>query len=273
VPGATPRFAPIGEVESDGPHVRCHLCGRWFRSVLRHLPSHGWDQRAYREAFGLERGQALEGADTRRRRAEAMSHRRLHDPAVRAGTEIGERRARSGMLSREAAEAARGRRQSARRRHQSLRGLDRVSARARAAGAKAHADERLHAVAAEAAARLGHPGVGSLVRARVAAGAGLAAVSREMGLHKDWLSRHLVKVDPAVAAEIAPAVRAARGVRADALWFPRVHELGFAGVGEYLADRLLARGFSISAVAAESGMSRPAVSAARRRHGVAEVLR
>jgi hypothetical protein len=123
----------------------------------------------------------------------------------------------------EAAEAARGRRQSARRRHRSLRGLARVSARARAAGAKAHADERLHAVAVEAAARLGHPGVGSLVRARVAAGAGPAAVSREMGLHKDWLSRHLATLDPAVAAE--------------------------------------------------SGMSHPAVSAARRRHGVAEVLR
>jgi hypothetical protein len=44
-----------------------------------------------------------------------------------------------------------------------------------------------------------------------------------MGLHKDWLSRHLATLDPAVAAE--------------------------------------------------SGMSRPAVSAARRRHGVAEVLR
>jgi hypothetical protein len=57
----TPYFAPLGEIVVDGSRVICHLCGRALRSVVAHLPSHGWTKDQYCEAFGLERGQPLEG--------------------------------------------------------------------------------------------------------------------------------------------------------------------------------------------------------------------
>src|ERR1700754_3165815 len=76
LPDGTPHYAPIGLVVSDGPVVMCHLCGGWFRSVLAHLRSHGWNQAGYRAAFGLERGQSLEGSATRERRAVALTIRR-----------------------------------------------------------------------------------------------------------------------------------------------------------------------------------------------------
>ncbi|NMI00975.1 hypothetical protein [Pseudonocardia acidicola] len=269
----TPCYAPIGEVVSDGPHVQCHLCGAWFRSVLRHLRAHGWDQLSYRAAFGLERGQSLEGDDTRRRRAVALAVRRVHDPAIRAGSEVGEGRARSGTLSREAAEAARGRRQSEQRRRKTLQALAAISPQARAAGSRRSADERRRRTAAEAAARLGHPDIGSLVRDRVAAGASLAAISREAGLHKDWLCRHLAKVDPVAAREVAVAVTGPRPIRRDARWIPVVRALGFDDVAGYLADRYLSRRLTVSAIAAEVGMSRPAVDLALRRHGVPRSVR
>jgi ribosome-binding protein aMBF1 (putative translation factor) len=68
-----PFFAPIGQVVADGAFVTCHLCGRAFRSVAVHLTSHGWTKAQYCEAFGLERRQSLEGADTRKLRAAAFS--------------------------------------------------------------------------------------------------------------------------------------------------------------------------------------------------------
>src|SRR5215472_2491508 len=69
----TPFYAPIGEVVVDGPLVTCHLCGRALRSVTAHLRVHGWTKQAYCEAFGLERGQTLEGPETRKLRAAALA--------------------------------------------------------------------------------------------------------------------------------------------------------------------------------------------------------
>lgn len=44
------------EVSEDGEQVRCHICGRWFRSVGTHAAiAHGVDSRAYRERYGLPR--------------------------------------------------------------------------------------------------------------------------------------------------------------------------------------------------------------------------
>ncbi|MGH3409330.1 MAG: hypothetical protein ACRDRJ_43585, partial [Streptosporangiaceae bacterium] len=58
------------------------------------------------------------------------------------------------------------------------------------------ADQYLAGVAAGAARRLGYPDLGTLVLARTGAGASLAAISHEAGLHKDWLSRYLERLDP-----------------------------------------------------------------------------
>src|ERR1700734_44607 len=71
----TPYFAPIGEIVSDGATVTCHLCGRSLKSVAAHLRAHGWTKAAYCQTFGLERGQPLEGQETRKRRAASVSPR------------------------------------------------------------------------------------------------------------------------------------------------------------------------------------------------------
>jgi AraC-like DNA-binding protein len=121
------------------------------------------------------------------------------------------------------------------------------------------------AEAAEAAARqAGYPDIRALVLARVADGASLAAISREAGLHKDWLSRHLGDVDP----EVAVAVRPLQHGRWDAGWRPALSQLGFADVAGYLRERHITRHWTVSAIAAEAGLSHHAVASALRRHGL-----
>ena len=105
----TPFYAPIGEVLVSGARVACHLCGRWFRSVTAHLRAHGWTKERYCQAFGLERGQPLEGPETRKLRSAAFAARLVFEPAIRDGSAAGRSRATSGQLARDAAAAARGR--------------------------------------------------------------------------------------------------------------------------------------------------------------------
>src|ERR1700692_3289047 len=82
-------YAPIGEVVVTGAMVTCHLCGRALRSVTAHLRVHGWTKEAYCAAFGLERGQSLEGPEPRKLRAAALASRLLFEPAVREGSAAG----------------------------------------------------------------------------------------------------------------------------------------------------------------------------------------
>src|SRR5215469_4963974 len=119
----TPFYAPVGEVIVDGSLVTCHLCGRALRSVTAHLRAHGWTKEAYCEAFGLERGQSLEGPATRKLRAAALAARLVFDPAIREGSAAGRDRARAGHLARDAAAAARGRVLPEQRRRKALRAL------------------------------------------------------------------------------------------------------------------------------------------------------
>lgn len=260
-----PQHAPMGVVIREGDRVLCHLCGRWFRSVIAHLPSHGWDHLAYRQAFGLERGQSLEGTATRGRRAAAMRARRTADPRLRVGYEQGQDWLRSGALTKAAAEAARGRKQPAQRRQKTLRTLASISPKARAEGSRRHAVERLRRTAQAAAERLGYAEIGDLVRERVAAGASLAAISREAGLHKDWLCRHLAGVDPDTAGAVTAV---ASRQRLDAPWLSKIRELGFTDVAGYLRDRHVRRHHSIRMIAAEIGVSRSAVETALARHDI-----
>jgi lambda repressor-like predicted transcriptional regulator len=260
--------APIGSVVREGDRVLCHLCGRWFKSVLAHLRTHGVDDLAYRGEFGLERTAPLEGVTTRQRRADALRRRRATDPVVRAWCEQGEERARSGALTEAAAQAARGRKHPEQRRRKTLRALAAISPEARNAGIRRHALIRLRTVAAKAAAELGFPDVGALVADRVLAGHSLAAISREAGLHKDWLSRHLKVVDPDTADAIAEH---ARVLRLDAPWLPVLAGLGFLSVSDYLRDRHVLQARSVQAIAAETGLSRTSVQTALARHGVTRV--
>ena len=260
----TPYYAPVGEVVDDGSRVVCHLCGRALRSVTAHLRVHGWTKQQYCETFGLERGQSLEGAATRKLRAATFTARLVFDAAVREGAAAGRGRARSGELARAAAAAARGRPVPEQRRRKSARVLAATPRAALARANRDRADRYLAARAADVARGHGYPDIRAYVVARSGAGASLAAISREAGLDKDWLSRHLRRVDPAAA----DAAGRQRGRRHDARWLPVVRALGFADLASYLTDRHLNRHQSVNAIAAEAGVSHQAVTAALRRHGL-----
>jgi hypothetical protein len=229
------------------------------------LRAHGWTKSAYCEAFGLERGQPLEGQETRKRRAASFAPRLIFDPAIRAGSAAGRRRAATGELARDAARASTGRALPEQRRRKA------AGASAAASGALAgranrdRAARHLAGVAAQVASQQGYPTLGAYVLDRVASGASLAAISREAGLPKDWLHRHLAAVDPAAAAAVRPAPARRDGAR----WLRAVTALGFADVPSYLGDRHLARHETVSAIGAEIGMSNHAVAAALARHGLA----
>ena len=276
----TPFYAPIGEVVTDGPRVTCHLCGRLLRSVAAHLAGHGWTKEQYCQAFGLERRTSLEGLETRKLRAAALTARLIFDPAIREGSAAGRERARDGRLARDAATAARGRRFPEQRRRKAARAAAGVPADVLARASRERADRHLADVAAAAARRQGYPDIGAYVRGGLAAGDSLAAMSRSAGLHKDWLSRHLGRLDPAAAA----AARAARAgllpggghpgrpaSRRDAPLLPALRELGFTDVAAYLRDRHHGRHWTVNAIAAETGVSQHAVAAALRRHEVTPV--
>jgi hypothetical protein len=127
------------------------------------------------------------------------------------------------------------------------------------------AGRHLTRVAAEVARRQGHADLGSFVLARVGEGASLAVISREAGLYKDWLSRHLGCVDPAAAQ----AARHQRPQRLDVRWQPALARLGFPDVRSYLHERHIVQHWTVNAIAAEAGLTHHAVENALRRHGLA----
>jgi AraC-like DNA-binding protein len=260
----TPYYAPLGEVVSDGITVACHLCGRSLKSVTAHLRAHGWTKAAYCEAFGLERSQPLEGQETRKRRAASFAPRLIFDPAIRAGSAAGRRRAAAGGLARDAAQASKGRPQPEQRRRKAARAAATASTEASSRANRARAAQHRAEVADRVAREQGYPTLGAFVLARVSSGANLAAISREAGLNKDWLQRHLAEVDPSAAA-----TRQSLAGRDGSRWLQAVTALGFADVTSYLRDRHLAQHRTVSAIAAELGMSNHTVAAALNRHGLA----
>ena len=260
----TPAFAPIGEVVVTGTRVICHLCGRALRSVPAHLRVHGYTKEAYCLAFGLERGQSLEGPDTRKLRSTALASRLVFDPAFRAGSAAGRQRARSGELTRDAAAAATGRRHPEQRRRKARQALAGIPAQRVAQANAERASRHVAQVAADVARRHGYPDLGAFVLARTAGGASLAAISREAGLHKDWLSRHLAAVAPGAAA----AVPQQRPARPDAHWRSALRRLEFPDVASYLQERHVRQHRTVNAMAAEIGVTHHAIESALRRHGL-----
>jgi hypothetical protein len=263
LPDGTQCFAPVGQIVEDGTLVTCHLCGGAFRSVAAHLTSHGWTKVQYCEAFGLERSQSLEGADTRKLRAAAFSARLVFEPALRSGSAHGRELARSGQLSKQAAEAARGRPFPEQRRQRSRTA---VSAAARGELARANrerAHQRLAVVADDVARRRGYADIGQLVQDMIRAGHSLTEISLDCGLHKDWMSRHLPRVDPVAAAGAKAGVD-----RLDARWMPVLRMIGFDDVGSYLRHRHHVEHWSVNAIAREMGLSFHAVTSAFSRHGL-----
>jgi transposase len=120
------------------------------------------------------------------------------------------------------------------------------------------------AVAAAVAHRLGYPDIQAFVGAQMAAGASLAAISRDAGLHKDWLSRHLSQLDPALAR----LARQRSTGRPDVAWLLAVRRLGFDDVASYLRERHHTGHQTVNAIATETGFSTHRVESALRRHGL-----
>jgi ROS/MUCR transcriptional regulator protein len=261
----TPFYAPIGEIISDGTTVTCHLCGRSLKSVAAHLRMHGWTKAAYCEAFGLERGQPLEGQATRKRRAASFAPRLIFDPAIRSGSAAGRQRAAAGELAKDAARASAGRALPEQRRRKAARAATAASGAAVARANRERAVRHRVEVAARVATEQGYSRLAAYVLAGTASGASLAAISRAAGLHKDWLHRHLAEVDPAAAGAVQQEMARRDGPR----WLPAVVALGFADVASYLRDRHVVRHHTVSAIGAEIGMSNHAVAAALSRHGLA----
>jgi hypothetical protein len=260
----TSYFSPIGQVIADDSAVICHLCGRAFRSVAAHLHSHGWTKTQYCQAFGLERSQSLEGAETRKLRATAFGARLVFEPAVRIGSARGRQRARAGELTREAANAARGRAFPAQRRLRST-GPKSPAAQARVARAnRSRADHHLAAIGMEVARQWGYVSLGLLVADKLAAGESMAAISRDSGLDKDWIARHLGRLDPAVAG----LARASKQTQLDARWLSAIERLGFGDVGGYLRQRHVVERATVNAIAREVGLSFHTVKAALERHDI-----
>ncbi len=263
----TPFYAPIGEVIVDGSLVTCHLCGRSLRSVTAHLRVHGWTKQAYCDAFGLERGQSLEGPATRKLRAAALVSRLVFEPAMRQGSAMGRERARTGDLTQDAARVARGRRMPEQRRRKAVAALAAIPPPVVAQANRERADRHVARIAAEVASRHGYADLGTFVLARIEQGASLAVISREAGLNKDWLSRHLGCVDPAAAE----AARLRRPQRPDVRWQPALTRLGFADVASYLHERHIVQHWTVNSIAAEAGLTHHAVESSLRRHGVARM--
>jgi hypothetical protein len=191
----------------------------------------------------------------------------VFEPAIRDGSAAGRERARAGQLARDAAAAAKGRRLPEQRRGKALRILAAIPPEVIAQANKERARRHLARVAAHVAGQQGYPDIGAFVLDQVTRGASLAAISRQAGLSKDWLSRHLPDIDPQAAA-----ARQQRPGRWDARWQPALRQLGFPDVASYLHDRHIVQHRTVNAIAAETGLAHHAVESALRRHGLAKTV-
>ena len=260
----TPRHAPVGELLAEGDWVCCHLCGHWYLSVASHLSAHGWTKHDYLEAFGLEWSNALAGPATRKRRAAALTARQVHETAIRQAQDGARARARNGDLTAAASMTARGRPHPAQRRTKTMAALAAVDPRARAEGSARYARGQLKLAAAEVAQRFGFSDFAEYVADRLATGMSLAAISREAGLHKDWLSRHLAVVAPALSGRRPRDQSTQR-------WLDAVAALGFDDLESYLRTRHLIEHRTIAFMAAETSLSPAAILAAMADHGIVPV--
>jgi lambda repressor-like predicted transcriptional regulator len=258
----TPCYAPVGRLLEDGDRVCCHLCGSWFLSVASHLRVHGWTKADYVTAFGLELGNPLSGEATRKRRSAALTARLAVEPTLRDALAAARTRSRTGELTAAAASAARGRPHPAQRRAKTLATLAGISAEARASGARRYAQDRLRDLAWQVAHRFGFEDFEAYAAARLLDGHSLAAISREAGQHKDWLSRHLAVLAPSVQPTTV------RPHASDMRLRPVASRHGFADPAAYLRARHVAEHRSVAAIAAETGATRSTILAALPHHGI-----
>ena len=247
----TPVHVPPGQlaVSADG-RLACHLCGRWFAHLGGHLRGPGWTAAQSRDAVGLPLlvplcSTGLSAQITaRQKRAWDTS------PEMRARFEPGHLLARSGELSRRAADAGQDRDRSGRTPGavQAARGQRLATGRATMA---ARRRVRLGAVVAAA----GAADLPALLRAQYANDASLEQLGRLTGLGRTRLRAELI----AAGVEIRPtganqlASRQARASHNDALTAARV---GTADIQAWLRSRYQ-EGATLRELASQTGRSIP----------------
>lgn len=75
-----PRFGTFGTIDQVGDRLVCHICGRDFLSLEKHVTqTHGMPASDYKAAFGLNRTHALWSDSLRRRQSEKQTARGLGD--------------------------------------------------------------------------------------------------------------------------------------------------------------------------------------------------
>jgi AraC-like DNA-binding protein len=252
---------------AEGDRVCCHLCGSWYLSVASHLRVHGWSKAQYISAFGLELGNPLAGEATHKRRSAALTARAVVEPAIRQAQTAARERNRSGQLAAAASAAATGRPHPAERRRKTLASLSAITVEARARGAREAATRRLTQVAATVANRFNFVDFRAYIVDRLGQGLSLAAISREAGQHKDWLSRHLKSIEP----ELAIGHHMLRTPPHDVRLSPMARRLGYSDVESYLRTEHLDRRMTVAAIARQVGVSAWTIAKALRRYSIEPV--
>jgi len=77
VPQPDGALPPDGVLVDDGARVQCHVCGRWYGSLVSHIKVHGLDATSYKERYGLARGTSLLGPSAQAKQREAALARDL----------------------------------------------------------------------------------------------------------------------------------------------------------------------------------------------------
>lgn len=57
-PNGLPALGAI-EYNDEGTHVRCHVCGRWYKALNGHFRMHDLNEATYKERYGLKRTASL----------------------------------------------------------------------------------------------------------------------------------------------------------------------------------------------------------------------
>lgn len=66
-----PGLPPYGQIVTDDTRIQCHVCGRWYGSLVTHIRVHGLDAARYKERYDLPRTSSLLGPQAAERQRQA----------------------------------------------------------------------------------------------------------------------------------------------------------------------------------------------------------
>lgn len=56
-----PLLPPYGQIITDDERIQCHVCGKWYGSLVTHIRAHGLNTSMYKEQYDLPRTSSLLG--------------------------------------------------------------------------------------------------------------------------------------------------------------------------------------------------------------------